>query len=434
MKIYPAKNLSQKYSLEENSLTNDLITTLVRKKKTITSMENDYFSEWASLRLRVIEKTILLFEMLVLLMSMISFELSKMNDSEKNQNEVLYFLHGINIFSILFFIFHTFCIRDFLISKNIMAVNAKIYKTHLIYNLILNIGICFIHPNLFFNHSSFSFTLHTPEVNADFIISANDIMIILVIFRFTYFLILAKNFSSLNSNSSNRICQMVGFKNGFSFLIKVYLKNFSFLTISFISIYLLFLSAYIFRILEYDNPVQPFYNLFNSVWYVMVQFSTVAYGDYIIQGDLSRMIGIPIIIIGLLNTNLIIYVVMTVMSLTRSEKQAYQNFQMRENIDNLTNLRIKLITQFFRIACLNKKEKTWMNDLKLKYGITLLAKTFRDYKELRNLIYYWGPELGEGVLNELNIIEEAMSENFTKLEDIKKIGRLIENILEKKQN
>jgi hypothetical protein len=426
MKVHPLRR-STRLS-RRNS--NNFMGSIIKKDKTLTEIENDYFSAWAALRLKILEKTLLLIELTVLAMSMACFEISKLLEADEFASYFLVATMALSAINMLMFVAHVFCQRDFLISKNIYSPMTLVRDTPLLRHGIYNIAVCTLAPNFFLSGPRFTFTISNPDLPADFNLSANDILTIAVIFRFTYFLMLTKNFTSYNSNSSNRICKMVGFKNGVPFLIRTALKHYSLPSMVFLSLYLIFFSAYIFRITEWDNPKYDFTNVFNSCWFVMITYSTVAYGDYLIQGDVSRLIGIPLIFIGLLNTNLIIYVIMTLMGLEGSEKAAFANFQNRQNIDSLNNLRASLLTQLIRLAILRKRKRNIFNHIKWRIQVTKMAQLCRQYKELNQLVHNPSVDLDEGVLAELDIFEQTILANITKLDDIRKIGEAVEEALE----
>lgn len=426
MKIAPLKILERISRPEVYKLMNGLL----KKDKTLTELENDYFSAWASYRLMIIEKTILLLEITVLSFSITAFELGKLSNYQSMLTFLMTGAMSLSAINITLFIFHTFCLRDFFISKNIFSPTTLIRDSPLLRETVFNVVFCLFCPNLFLSSPKFSFSTYNSEIDAHFKTSFNDIMTILVIFRFSYFLTLAKNFSFYNNNSSNRICKMIGFKNGFPFLLRTYLRNYSVATIVFISFYLIFFSAYIFRITEYDNPNYTFSNLFHSAWFVMISYSGVSYGDYLIQGTITRFIGIPLIFLGILNTNLIIYTIMNLMTFDSDEKQAFMNYEKRENIDNLTEIRVRLLGRFFRLAVMRKKKQGPFYDLKMRIQVTFFAQMIREYKELRCLVHNPALDLDEGVLSQLDIIDQAILANSERLDDIRKIGQAVEDVLE----
>lgn len=75
--------------------------------------------------------------------------------------------------------------------------------------------------------------------------------------------------------------------------------------------FFLFVFAYLERILErpnsfYTDPLQDFNNYFNSVWFIIITFCTVGYGEYWAKSILGKLFGFIVMFSGCILTSLFV--------------------------------------------------------------------------------------------------------------------------------
>ena len=104
--------------------------------------------------------------------------------------------------------------------------------------------------------------------------------------------------------------------------------------------FFLLVFAYLERILErptsyYTDPLQNFNSYFNSVWFTIITFCTVGYGEYWAKSLPGKLFGFIIMFIGCILTSLFVVSLTSALMFNKPQENSFTLIQRMIFRDNL---------------------------------------------------------------------------------------------------
>lgn len=125
----------------------------------------------------------------------------------------------------------------------------------------------------------------------------------------------------------------------------------------------------------------------NCMWFSVISFFTVGYGDIYPMTYPGRMVNTIIIIGGMISSAIVIGLVHDAMELTNEEEHVFRFIKTRRKEQRRKNVALGLIVQLFRMNVIKQKELNkgnikWRNMLAVKNIINGIYNLIDEWKKL----------------------------------------------------
>lgn len=258
----------------------------------------------------------------------------------------------------------------------------------------------------------------------------NDYMHILQFYKL-YFIVKAFSANTeFASSSSHRACQIYGFKNSNTFVIKCMMRQIPIKFILFMFFFGTVFFGYAFRITESPLLVQDksvdLTSYFDCCWLSVLIMTTVGYGDVYPRTVMGRIITFIVAVYGSAVVSLMVSFVTQELQLSLGELKAYAVINRLELKQQLKQKSAEIINKFGKFLSLSlRKEKT----PKLKHEKDMILKEItnrnKDIKNMNNEYkavsdYTPDEDLERNfivITNEMRVINNYMSVLTEELDD-----------------
>lgn len=382
MKIYPmSKN-------PKGEKPKGYLRLLKEYNETGGLVENGVLGDWSLERLRSIELTLFIIEVLVYASSIIYFEMKNIVKSDDSSKNLLLYANLVLCVAKIILI----CLKNSA-EFNYLKITMKIprhwsfWMTDLPKTIFIEFFTSLFFQNPFLETLDQRIDIICGRPDIIYTYTINDFMAIANIVRAVFAFRYIKHFSHYNNNSAKRICGMMNCDDDMIFEMRCYLRERPTMTLSIVLAITVLNFAYLIRIVEFNNPLKDFTNYYNCIWYVCITMGTVGYGDYATIGMLGRIFSFMVAILGVLITNLITVVSAKQLEMKNIETKAFELYTKTSIKAGVNRHFFKLLFYLFKIASAKKKKMTLYRSFLLKYYHIKLFNTYRIYmsykKDLR---------------------------------------------------
>lgn len=181
------------------------------------------------------------------------------------------------------------------------------------------------------------------------------------------------HFSPLNTNKGRFIGSISKTQINTAFLMRAWLKSYPLYTLPSAIFIFLLCNTYVMYVVERDaQPAECYviereernYNFKNCLWFAIISFLTVGYGDYFPSSYLGRAINTVIIMGGLVSSATIIGLIHQHMHLSNEEYHVFKFIKTRRKEQNRKKVAAKIVQlmlqmQVQRVRELNKANIKW---------------------------------------------------------------------------
>ena len=362
-----------------------VLRELSEKNELTGQLENSKMMRWALDRLKVMEQSTFLVEVYVMVLTVLNFELARADiDAEQLQGYLLILMFATSFLRVPLTLLCALAERTLESIKDASAKVVKPWKSSKFWQVAIRCLVCLAIPNYFLRSPRFVIYYTDSSSGTVFKHTFNDVLTVFTIARFLYSLNLIKNFSSFNTNSVHRVSRLFRFKNGFRFMFRCYFKEQSLFTTLVLSITILAAFSYAIRVFEYQNPVDDFTSYFNSLWFTVVTFCTIGYGDYVPMSGFGRMAAATLGFTGVLGCYLITLVLIENVQMSQSEEQALDFFTRRCEQEQVSLRLRRVLVAILRMNVARKTANSLRGSLVWRRAFQRMVDAQRDYQNYRS--------------------------------------------------
>lgn len=326
---------------------------------------------------------------------------------------------------ILLIILHYKTRHQFYVFKQKLDVTSKVWKSHLMIYLVIEIFFCIIHtPPYLDTHEVDIVTTgvdsRTIKMNIDLILS------MIIPLRVYLFIKYYSFYSPWADDKAEKICNECNTKGGFGFAIKAELKERPYMVIGILMTISILIFGYGLRNVEiaFVKDVefirfQDWRFVWNGFWCIIITILTIGFGDYYPQTHLGRFISVVACLWGTFLISLMVVSLTTSVEFTAQEERAYEELK-RSTIQNKLKVKaIKLVRLGYRVKLAYESMKAdGTPNTKIEY--VKVYNEFKtlidDFRVLRKIVASKEQEVSaEMILHKLNHNVTEQMENMIQL-------------------
>eukprot|EP01017_Pseudomicrothorax_dubius_P026083 TRINITY_DN2884_c0_g2_i1.p1 TRINITY_DN2884_c0_g2~~TRINITY_DN2884_c0_g2_i1.p1 ORF type:complete len:363 (+),score=57.18 TRINITY_DN2884_c0_g2_i1:436-1524(+) len=276
---------------------------------------------------------------------------------------------------------------DYLKSRNIVGTSETVWSAGFGGQLLLEVLLTLPHPNL----ACFGVQMHVYNsiINATYIQRLNEIMNLLQLAKLAVVIRFVMVTSSFYDCSAQRVCSMYGIKPTYAFVIRSFMRKFSFRVVAISFLTSLFIFAYALRVAERPlvsilPPDQLTFDSFgDSLWGVVITMTTVGYGDYFPRTIIGRCITLAMCIWGVFNTSLGVISINKYLQLSFLENKAFSTVR---RLLARNDMKKDAMTLIGRVAELMRRGKRVSDHqvFELRKYVNTFKEGRRGYESLRD--------------------------------------------------
>ena len=237
---------------------------------------------------------------------------------------------------------------------------STVYFRTFIVEVLLNLVHCPPFFNFTFEFSQIGYYL---TYSLDLIMS--NFMLVRIYLAFRLF----SHYTKWRSALSIKYCDIEGCEASTSFALRASLKESPYISLLFAFI----LSAILLGIpvMNFESPLMDYiapgsylnFNLWNSVWLIIITMVTVGFGDYYARSHIARLACVLSIFWGVFLTSMMVVTLTNSMSLDAKEQRAFQILFRLTARENLKHIATTIVTLMIRANALAKDTTRRKNGL-----------------------------------------------------------------------
>lgn len=241
------------------------------------------------------------------------------------------------------------CYMLFLKKRNVLAEKETLTSSGEIFPMLFEIFIVFLIPYPWLigvKHTSSALDDHEVIVY-----HVNELLSLFSVLRLLIGIRVIALWSYWNSNRAHRLCEMYAVEPGLLFTIKCWMKEkpFVFVLCAYIASIPFF--AWMLRMAE-----RPFarnrgiagYDIWNSMWNVLITMTTVGYGDYSPRTVWGRSIVFFVCVWGTIVISLMVVTITSVIQMNLFEKKTYLMLKRLQMKERLQKQAARIVTNVLR--------------------------------------------------------------------------------------
>ena len=285
-------------------------------------------------------------------------------------------------------------VEDMYYNKLVYCRKANLLRAGLFNKTMLEMLIFALHPPVFLDYKvNMSFGGSDSEYNTDQLFTTLSTLKLYFILR------VLPRLSIMSGRNATKICEINGIEPNYVFFLKVSLKE---RPLTFLALVLGFLMVSVgltIQILERGLLISSnkggeknaFDFQLNSIWLMLVTFTTVGYGDITPHSNFGRLLTICSCFAGNFLIQIITLTMMRKLELSTEETAVYNHFDNLKQRDQYKLSAVTFLQKFARYILITrlehmkiKQKRLSIDDFKrkmtLKYEMTFLKEKFQECK------------------------------------------------------
>lgn len=184
-------------------------------------------------------------------------------------------------------------------------------------------------------------------------------------FKLLYMLDLLYHYSPINTNKGIFVSSLSKTKLTGPFLIKAWIKTYPLMALLMSTTGFLGITSYLIYIVErgpsycrcyYEDKIDHNMTFDNCLWFSIISYFTVGYGDYYPMTYAGRSVNTIVIIGGMISSAIIIGLVHDAMELTNEEEHVFRFIKTRKKEQRRKLVALQLVTLLLRMNVIKQKE------------------------------------------------------------------------------
>ena len=347
-------------------LPNKLLTTLLLQDEGHRGLENGYVSDVAAMRHKVMERINILihFSLQGLYVLWFEMDLYQITDLVFEGETILLAAFVLSFFYLILRAYEHKTNFDRKLLVQAVGPNHSFWSADTRSKLLTDLVLTWLVPNYFLARTSFVLLIWVPDTNSYIPISYNHILMALSLLRTIFMnpLRLLNFLFTFCEPGNQRILRIHGSEDE-AMKVGYFIEENPFKAVMILIIVNITVFSYIIRILEAQNPVYDFENLYNSVWFTVVTMGTVGYGDYTPSTVVSRMLSLLICLVGVIQSYLVTVILIDKVSLVSWEKMALDAFDKQEIREKLMKNALEVIKNLQKVNFYTRQPNTFVNSI-----------------------------------------------------------------------